>query len=770
MSTGGKNNTYKKKNQGGAAVITDTRFKSAQNDPKFRLKRRDESAVALDSRFSSLINSSKFTDEAPIDQYGRKTSKPSTQSNKLKNNFKLEKGGNKKEVDSRFAIPTNSHWKNDQDEDDEEEDVVPQKKQQQQPTKKVVSKPVVKKDNKPTTTATKKSNKKQAVVESESESESEQESEEEEEGNNGITQELVYGGFEYNEDTESSEDEAEGVEDSNFVEDVLEEDDIPRGDATKRIAVLNCDWDNIHSKDIYVILNSFVPKNGAIVSITIYPSDFGLQQMELEKRGPTMDIWKDPKQQGKQEDGVMDIKFDKKEDAESLDGSGFNLVSLRKYELSKLRYYYAVVIEDTANQLDLRFIPDDQEFKNEPRDTCTELPEAPPNLNFTTTVLKGTTVDFTWDVDKPRKKALTKNYAKDDFDEDEIKLYLAEPETSSEEEEDHPAPSRLALRNKYRSLLLGNDDEEEAKEKDDLQVTFKSAFDDGEDAADSDDEDGGLTVKFSDGEVDSSGDDDSDDESGDSDSNDDEDDSDDESGDSNEIAPQDEEWTKQMMMEDDDDEVDKTHQSITIRTDLHKIGKNLLREKEKRENSTVWNDYVDKRASKMSNKARDRRIRAEEEEAKAKEEAKKNKNRKNKKQTEEEKKSAAELELLMMDDKKGPKGFNKFMLAKQVKENTSDKKKKNSKKEDTKEDSFKVDTKDPRFQTLFTKSDFALDPTDPKFKMTNATKDILEEKKRRRDDKTSAPAVPEKKAKSDLTSFQEMAQNIKKKTESLKKK
>ena len=47
------------------------------------------------------------------------------------------------------------------------------------------------------------------------------------------------------------------------------------------------DWDRVRAVDIFLLLNSWKQADGSIKSVTIYPSEYGLQQMELEKNfGP----------------------------------------------------------------------------------------------------------------------------------------------------------------------------------------------------------------------------------------------------------------------------------------------------------------------------------------------------------------------------------------------------------------------------------------------------------------------------------------------------
>ena len=57
---------------------------------------------------------------------------------------------------------------------------------------------------------------------------------------------------------------------------------IPRGDETRRLAVVDLDWERLTSLDILVVLRSFAPKGGAVRRVTVYPSDYGLERMKEE--------------------------------------------------------------------------------------------------------------------------------------------------------------------------------------------------------------------------------------------------------------------------------------------------------------------------------------------------------------------------------------------------------------------------------------------------------------------------------------------------------
>lgn len=72
---------------------------------------------------------------------------------------------------------------------------------------------------------------------------------------------------------------------------------------------------------MYVLLSSFLPKGGQIISVAVYPSEFGLKRMEEEAvRGPVL-LFDDDKEQNESDgnDDEIDVK------------------KLREYELSRLR-------------------------------------------------------------------------------------------------------------------------------------------------------------------------------------------------------------------------------------------------------------------------------------------------------------------------------------------------------------------------------------------------------------------------------------------------
>lgn len=237
-------------------------------------------------------------------------------------------------------------------------------------------------------------------------------------------------------------------------------------DATKRLACVDLDWEHIKAVDILAVLQSFAPDGGKIESVTVYPSDYGLDRMKAEKNSGPKQIWKSTVDEP---DDECDVSAGEEEGA--LDST-----KLRYYERSKLRWYYAIVVcsntrtaesiykecdgmeyMKTANIFDLRFVPDEQRFEERVvRDTATEVPPDYVAPVFQTKALQHTNVELTWDkVDDERKKTLSRKLKDEELKDEDFKTYLASASESSDDDGPDAVPGENYedIRNRYQRLL-----------------------------------------------------------------------------------------------------------------------------------------------------------------------------------------------------------------------------------------------------------------------------------------------------------------------------
>lgn len=251
---------------------------------------------------------------------------------------------------------------------------------------------------------------------------------------------------------------------------------VPMGEPSSRLAVVNLDWDNIRAADLLAVFSSFAPGNGRILKVAIYPSEFGKERMDREEiEGPPKDIFGqghstlendavpnsmadgDESNDGADDDDERIKKSIIKEDH----GQEFNPAKLRRYQLERLRYFYAVLtcsstlvaraIYDavdgteyltTANFFDLRFIPDEVDFSTDkPRDACENIPDGYRPNEFVTDALQHSRVKLTWDADDNTRKEVQKRLftgSRADMDENDLKAYLGSDSSDDEE----PPPSK----------------------------------------------------------------------------------------------------------------------------------------------------------------------------------------------------------------------------------------------------------------------------------------------------------------------------------------
>ncbi|CDO71641.1 hypothetical protein BN946_scf184911.g112 [Trametes cinnabarina] len=266
---------------------------------------------------------------------------------------------------------------------------------------------------------------------------------------------------------------------------------------TRRIAVVNLDWDHVRAIHLYKIFSSLVSPTGSavasgssgkaakpsvpvvrgkVMSVRVYPSEFGKQRMAREeKEGPPLEIFK------KRDLNPDDIN--ERTVYETGDGEDYDEEALRKYQLERLRYYYAIVecdtveaashifnelegteLERSANVFDLSFVPDDMTFDDDFRDEATDDLSAPYKpVDFVTDALRHSKVKLTWDEDEPERTQITRRVlSKKEIEENDFRAYIAS--SSESEDEDGGGGSKgknkAAERDKLRALLLGGGEDQ----------------------------------------------------------------------------------------------------------------------------------------------------------------------------------------------------------------------------------------------------------------------------------------------------------------------
>ncbi|RMZ85630.1 hypothetical protein DV737_g589, partial [Chaetothyriales sp. CBS 132003] len=451
--------------------VTDPRFANIQSDPRYRLPSKKHK-IKLDRRFARALNDDDFNRRARVDRYGRPL-ETHTERQRLKRKYEFEDGessgtGDEGDDDEGDDDKGDDDKGDDDDggDDDGGDDEGDEDKRVRNELKRVRNKPA----------------------------------------RDVLREGLISGS---SSDSSSESDDESSEDDS--VDDIHVENEaelapgttsqVPEGEVTRRLAVVNLDWDNIRAQDLMAVFSSpgFLPQNGRLLKVAIYPSEFGKERMAREEmEGPPAEIFANASTSQKDADlSDSDVSSDDNDDGDSTDEAikqsilapddgttDFDSTALRAYQLERLRYYYAILtfssaaiakhIYDTvdgteylstANFFDLRFVPDDTTFDDDiPREECETVESGYKPTEFVTDALQHSKVKLTWDAeDGGRKEAKERAFAggRKDIDENDLKAYLGtDSSTASEDEGDGATPFDLGgtskkdeERQKLRSLL-----------------------------------------------------------------------------------------------------------------------------------------------------------------------------------------------------------------------------------------------------------------------------------------------------------------------------
>mmetsp|Transcript_72928 Transcript_72928/g.84606 ORF Transcript_72928/g.84606 Transcript_72928/m.84606 type:complete len:650 (+) Transcript_72928:43-1992(+) len=432
-------------------IIDDDRFKVIHNDPRFSKLSKKKLKLKIDSRFKPMMTDARFGVASAVDKYGRKLVAPK-RNKELEEFYDVEDDEDEIPIedddDEDLEIPMDS------DDDDENGVQLDGEEEEEEPAAKKKGK---NKNNKAQKRGQKKNNqpRKPSFYDKEGNFKWNEVSSSEDEQDLNKKLEHADESDEYDEDALRELDEDEGQ----FKWSSEEEDNIPKTEPTKRLALVNYDWMNINAPSIMLTLSSFVPKNGFIKKVSVHPSLFGLERMKQEQIAGPNAIWKtnqkvaeDEKEiQQRLEKSIIEAK-DEWIVHENKEGD-IDAEKLRQYEKDRLRYYFAIIecdsvatadkiyeecnkyeFEKTAIKIDLRFVPTTEKITTEATEVCTEIPSKGKVSNFLNRAIQHTNVKLTWEEPDYKKfEVFYKDLKEEDYDKVDIDEYLGELSESDEE-------------------------------------------------------------------------------------------------------------------------------------------------------------------------------------------------------------------------------------------------------------------------------------------------------------------------------------------------
>ncbi|KAG2467174.1 ESF1 protein, partial [Polypterus senegalus] len=477
-------------------------------------------------------------------------------------------------------------------------------------------------------------------------------------------------------ETSSDEDEENDMTELLHAEEEIEHDwgelwkDAPRGeDVTRRLALCNIDWERLKAKDLLAVFNSFKPKGGIVYSVKIYPSDFGKERIKKEE------------QQGPLE--LVTLPEDPEEDNEA------QREKMREYQFKRMRYYYAVVdcdspetaskiyeecdgyeYESSCSVMDLRFIPDDVTFDDEPKDVAADVDLAAYTPKYFSSSATATSkVELTWDeTDHDRVTLFNRKFKKDEILSMDFNAYLA---SSSEEDEcvddDSVDDKETQVEKMDGAEMVQNKKLDKTKKDDEEQISkYRELL---------------KSIQ-----------------------------------------------NKEKTHKDIDMEM-----QIKWVPGLKETTEKLVKQKlEGKEKLTPWEEFLKKKKEKKLQKKKQGKNKVSPEEQISDDELPPDVDLNDPYFAEEI--GQLEMTLLMMDDEdESRKHFNYDKIVEQQNLSKQKRKKLMKQEELLEEDTFQVDVSDPRFNAIYTSHLYNLDPADPAYKKTRGTEKIIEEKLKRRE-------------------------------------
>ena len=305
-----------------SAAIADPRFAKVHTDPRFMRMPKNKSKVAIDSRFSHMFSDKNFSDPLGVDKRGK--AKKKKEKHMLERYYKMgEDNEDEPGNDDETKLEAKLNVKGKKAGEKVSNRETPPKESQKVEVKK-------QKEKKPIVTAqkveSKKQKKKKPIVTAQKDSTSDEDDDDDDDGEGDIDlnsddseEEIIErqtgakakkhalqhesesgeeedggilnSGSESDDDdddvasTSSSSSSSSESEAESDVEEAAEEaEKVPTTtDGTRRFAMMNMDWEHIKAVDLFMLMRSFLPKGGRVDSVTVYPSEFGIEQMKTEE-------------------------------------------------------------------------------------------------------------------------------------------------------------------------------------------------------------------------------------------------------------------------------------------------------------------------------------------------------------------------------------------------------------------------------------------------------------------------------------------------------
>ena len=476
-------------------------------------------------------------------------------------------------------------------------------------------------------------------------------------------------------------------------------------EATSRIAVCNMDWDRVDAQDIYIAMSSFCPTGSAgVKSVRIYKSEFGKTRMAEEERLGPEELRGTAEPEN--DKSFSDEEPLRDEDVKEMDNKAMERV--RKYQISRLKYYYAVVDFDSvgsattvykacdgveyelsATRFDLRFIPSETEFDEEPTSSCesTPNPERYRPKMFSTTALTLGKVELTWDeVNPDRARAMKRAFSEAELEEGRAAAAMEYIAMSSDDEigdkeeceaengtDENEADAPEDAINKYKALLAGivkrKCSSMEEEEEDDLEISWgpRDALKRGLDQRDA-----------------------------------------------KKMTP----WEQYLHKKNEMRKLKRQERKMKNQpANADKSFSNYDSPEAANLKDSICNDEF----GEMGRRAKDKGKRQQK---------KKGRDEVGENTTVSGNSEANDLSLLIMDEEEDRKHFDYKDIVSNCKRDKNRRRKIIEEEQNT-SDHFKVDLNDQRFSAVFYNPEFNVDPSNPHFKKTKSMQDIVEEKQRR---------------------------------------